>query len=310
MLKQQSKVAKNILATLKQWLSEERLVLMTASGVAGAVIIIRSFGLLQFSELTALDQFFRWRPLEPRDDRVAIVAINEADLQKFGYPIPDGVMAELLQKLYAGQPRAIGLDIYRDLPVGTGHEKLVKAFETIPNLIGIEKSQDENNLGVRPPSVLSQQNRVGLNNVVVDADGKIRRALLYSWPEGEKTRESLALKLALIYLKTEGITPQPASSNPKYLQLGKGVFKPFQPNDGAYIRAESRGYQILANLRGPAGSFRSVSMTEVMSGKVSPDFVRSRIVLIGSTATSLKDFQQTSYSGGLKLRGIGRTRLN
>ncbi|CBN57684.1 MULTISPECIES: CHASE2 domain-containing protein [Kamptonema] len=298
MFKRLSKASNNTRGTLKKWCRERR-VFITAATVASTVILLRSFALLQFSELAAIDQFFRWRPLEPIDERIVIVAINEADLQKFGYPIPDGVMAQLLQKLYAGQPQAIGLDIYRDLTVEPGYEKLVQAFETIPNLIGIEKSQDENNLGVRPPSVLSQRNQVGLNNVVVDADGKIRRALLYSWPEGEKTRESFALKLALIYLKTEGITPQPATSNPKYLQLGEGVFERFESNHGPYIRAESRGYQILGNLRGPVGSFRSVSMAEVMSGKMPPDFVRSRIVLIGSTATSLKDFQQTSYSGGL-----------
>ncbi|OCR00300.1 diguanylate cyclase [Oscillatoriales cyanobacterium USR001] len=298
MFKRLSKASNKIRATVKKWYREHR-VLITASSVAGTVIVLRSFGLLQFLELAAWDQFFRWRSLEAVDERIVIVAINEADLQKFNYPIPDGVMAELLQKLHAGQPRAIGLDIYRDLPVEPGHEKLVKAFETIPNVIGIENTQNENLLGVRPPTVLSEQNRVGLNNVVVDGDGKVRRALLYSWLSDGKTRESLALKLALIYLEDRGITPQPAKTNPKYLQLGKGVFKRFKAHDGAYIQAEDRGYQILANLRGPAGSFRSVSMTDVLSGKMPPDFVRSRIVLIGSTATSLKDFQRTSYSSGL-----------
>jgi adenylate cyclase len=37
------------------------------------------------------------------------------------------------------QPRAIGLDIYRDLPVEPGHEKLVQVFKSTPNLIGNSK---------------------------------------------------------------------------------------------------------------------------------------------------------------------------
>ena len=283
-------------AILKKWLYQERRVLITATAVAGAVIFVRWFGLLQLWEWAVFDQFVRWRPAEPVDNRIVIVEIGERDLQKYGYPISDGVMAQLLQKLNAGKPRAIGLDIYRDLPTQPGNAELLKTLKTIPNLIGIELIADEIRLGVRPPLVLDKLDRVGFNNVVIDADGKVRRMLLYAWPSDGKTRQSFALKLALLYLESEGISPQPASVNPKYLQLGKGVFRPFQQNDGAYVRSDSRGYQILASLRGPIGSFRTVSISEVLSDKVPADFVRSRVVLIGSTATSLKDFHQNAYS--------------
>ena len=283
-------------AILKKWLYQERRVLITATAVAGAVIFVRWFGLLQLWEWAVFDQFVRWRPAEPVDNRIVIVEIGERDLQKYGYPISDGVMAQLLQKLNAGKPRAIGLDIYRDLPTQPGNAELLKTLKTIPNLIGIELIADEIRLGVRPPLVLDKLDRVGFNNVVIDADGKVRRMLLYAWPSDGKTRQSFALKLALLYLESEGISPQPASVNPKYLQLGKGVFRPFQQNDGAYVRSDNRGYQILASLRGPIGSFRTVSISEVLSDKVPADFVRSRVVLIGSTATSLKDFHQNAYS--------------
>jgi len=274
--------------------------LITASAVGGTVILLRWLGFLQVWEWAAFDHFVRWRPAEPIDSRIAIVEINEADLQKYGYPISDAVLAQLLQKLHAGKPRAIGLDIYRDLPTQPGNAELLKTFKTIPNLIGIELMPDETRIGVRPPPVLDKLSRVGFNNVIIDADGKVRRALLYSWPGDGKTHESFALRLALRYLEREGISPEPAANvNPKYLQLGKGVFRPFEPNDGAYVRSDSRGYQILANPRGPIGSFRTASMSDVLSGKVPPDFVRSRAVLIGSTAPSLKDFNQNAYSSGL-----------
>lgn len=283
-------------AILKKWLYQERRVLMTATAVAGTVMIVRWFGLLQLWEWAAFDQFVRWSPREPIDNRIVIIEIGEGDLQKYGYPISDGVMAKLLQKLDAGKPRAIGLDIYRDLPTQPGNAELLKTFKTIPNLIGIELIPDETRDRVQPPPQLNQLDRVGFNNVVIDADGKVRRMLLYAWPSDGKTRQSFALKLALLYLESEGISPQPAFVNPKYLQLGKGVFQPFQGNDGAYVRSDSRGYQILASLRGPVGSFRAVSMSDVLSDKVPVDFVRSRVVLIGSTATSLKDSHQTAYS--------------
>ncbi|MFS8119618.1 MAG: CHASE2 domain-containing protein, partial [Microcoleus sp.] len=288
-----------MLETIKKWLNGERRVLITASAVASTVIVLRCFGFLQAWEWAAFDHFVRWRPAEPIDSRITIVEINEADLQKYGYPISDAVLAQLLQKLHALKPRAIGLDIYRDLPTQPGNAELLKTFKAIPNLIGIELMPDETRLGVRPPPVLDTLSRIGFNNVVIDADGKVRRTLLYAWPGDGKTHESFALKLALLYLEPEGISPEAATVNPKYLQLGKGVFQPFEPNDGAYVRSDSRGYQILANLRGPIGSFRTVSMSDVLSGKVPADFVRSRAVLIGSNAASLKDFYQNAYSSGL-----------
>jgi diguanylate cyclase (GGDEF)-like protein/PAS domain S-box-containing protein len=287
-----------MLKTIKKWLNRERRVLITASAVGGTVIVMRWFGFLQVWEWTAFDRFVRWRPPEPMDSRITIVEINEADLQKYGYPMSDAVLAQLLQKLHAGKPRAIGLDIYRDLPTQPGNDELLKTFKTIPNLIGIELMPDETRLGVRPPPVLDKLDRIGFNNVVIDADSKVRRTLLYAWPGDGKTHQSFALRLALLYLKSEGISPQPARINPKYLQLGKGVFRPFQPNDGAYVRSDSRGYQILANLRGPRGSFRTASMSDVLSGTVPADFVRSRVVLIGSNAPSLRDFYQNAYSSG------------
>ncbi|WP_293158315.1 CHASE2 domain-containing protein [Microcoleus sp. bin48.metabat.b7b8b9.023] len=288
-----------MLKTIKKWLDRERRVLITASAVGGTVILLRWFGFLQALEWAAFDRFVRWRPAEPMDSRIVIIEINEADLQKYGYPISDAVLAQLLQKLHALKPRAIGLDVYRDLPTQPGNAQLVKTFKTIPNLIGIELIPDETRFGVRPPPVLEKLDRIGFNNVVIDADSKVRRTLLYAWPENGKTYQSFALRLALLYLETEGISPQPATVNPKYLQLGKGVFQRFKPNDGAYVRSDSRGYQILTNLRHPGGSFRTVSMSDVLSGKVPVDFVRSRAVLIGSTAPSLKDFHQNAYSSGL-----------
>jgi diguanylate cyclase (GGDEF)-like protein/PAS domain S-box-containing protein len=283
---------------LKRWAKKEHQVLMTSAGVTGAIILLRLIGILQASELAALDQLFRLRPPEPIDERILIVEINEADLRQVGqWPIPDKVMSQLLEKLNAYQPRAIGLDIYRDLPVEPGHGEFVKTCETIPNLIGIEKIEDKRSLAVAPPPVLSQRQQVGFNNVVVDADGKVRRSLLYWHVDGE-ARKSFALQLALIYLKAEGITPQKAQSNPQYLQLGSGVFRSFKANDGGYVRTNTKGYQVLANFR-HAASFRTVSLVDVLTDRVNPNWVRSHIVLIGSTAPSLKDFFYTPYSSKL-----------
>lgn len=274
-----------------------RRVWLTALSVAICILLLRYFGVIQSLEWAALDQFFRLRPPEPADERIIIVAIEEADLQFVGkWPLPDTVIAQLLQKLHQSQPRIIGLDLYRDLPVEPGHKKLEQAYKSMPNLIGIEKLEDQYSAAVLPPPILSQQERVGFNNVILDADGKVRRSLMY-WTAQDKTHESFSLKLALSYLAPEGITPQPAQ-NSNYLQLGQSVFPYFKRNDGGYAQVDDGGYQIISNFRHVQSNFRTVSLTDVLTNQVPAEWFRDRVVLIGSTAPSLKDFFFVPYSGG------------
>ncbi|WP_373530254.1 CHASE2 domain-containing protein [Nostoc sp.] len=291
---------------LKQSLSRGQRELITAASIAVCVLLLHSIGLLQSLELAALDQFFRLRSDEGIEERITIVAIDEASLDEVGsWPIPDRNIAQLLQKLNVHKPRAIGLDIYRNLLVEPGNQELRNAYKSISNLIGIELLANDKNANVLSPLGLNI-NQVGFNNVLYDPDGKVRRSLLY-WHVNNQVHESFALKLALLYLTSEDITPTKAKSNPEYLQLGKAVFTRFEANDGAYVGADDRGYQILSNFPKPrcqssSGefcSFHQVSMRDVLADKVEENLIKDRIVLIGSTAPSLQDFVFIPYSSSL-----------
>ena len=103
------------------------------------IILIRLAGWLQPLEWSALDIYFQLRPIEPPDNRILIVGVEESDIQKLGrWPTSDRVLASLLTKIKLQQPRAIGLDIYRDVPVYPGNEELIKVFKSTPNLVGVE----------------------------------------------------------------------------------------------------------------------------------------------------------------------------
>ncbi|MEH2235938.1 CHASE2 domain-containing protein [Nostoc sp.] len=291
---------------LKQSLSRGHRELITAASVAVCVLLLHSIGLLQSLELAALDEFFRLRPYEPQEDRITIVVIDEAYLKEVGlWPIPDTKIAQLLQKLNVHKPRAIGLDIYRNLPVEPGYQKLRNAYKSMPNLIGIELLAKDKNANVLPPLGLNQD-QVGFNNVLYDLDGKVRRSLLY-WHVKSQGHESFALKLALLYLKSENITPTKAKNNPESLQLGKTAFTRFETNDGAYVGADDGGYQLLTNFPKPkcqssCGEFYSfcqVSIRDVLADKVKENLIKDRIILIGSTAPSLQDFVFIPYSSSL-----------
>jgi diguanylate cyclase (GGDEF)-like protein/PAS domain S-box-containing protein len=292
---------------LKKFLCRGNREFVTASSVAICILLLRFLGLLQSLEWAALDQFFQLRPIEPPEESITIVAIDEASLREVGsWPIPDGVIAEVLQKLHFQKPRAIGLDIYRDLKVEPGHKNLLNTYKSIPNLIGIELLSNNQNNSVAPPPELSKLKRVGFNNVLLDADGKVRRSLLY-WHVEDQAHESFALKLTKLYFKSEGITAKKAIQNPKTLQLGKAVFDRFQPHDGGYVGVDNKGYQILSNFpkltcRNSSPDicgFRRVSMRDVLNDQVPRQWIHNRIVLIGSTAPSLQDLVLIPYSSRL-----------
>ncbi|MDX2241311.1 MAG: CHASE2 domain-containing protein [Leptolyngbyaceae cyanobacterium bins.302] len=275
-------------------------IFLTSLGVTGCIVAVRLAGLLQSWELAAYDQLIRSRPANQPDHRIVIVGIDEPDLRQVGqFPIPDGQMAALINKLKQTKPRVIGLDIYRDLPVEPGHQALNQLFKTTPNLVGIEHIGDEDGPNIPPPAALSKF-QVGFNNIVHDADDKVRRGLLYFFEdETQDARPSFALVLALRYLQKEGIEAKTARDQTGFLQLGEAIFRRFTPNDGSYVYADAGGYQILMNPRGPANSFHYVSMADVMQGKVPPEVFRDRIVLIGYTAISTNDFALMSYSSHL-----------
>ena len=71
----------------------------------------------------------RLRPLgRLADPRILLVTVTERDIQKHGtWPLPDGILAEAVEMLGRHQPRAIGLDIYRDIPVPPGSARLAAA---------------------------------------------------------------------------------------------------------------------------------------------------------------------------------------
>lgn len=262
-------------------------------GVAGCVVMLKLAGAFQFVDLLLLDSLFRWKPTEPVDSRIVIVAIGETDLSRVGqWPIPDGVLAELLQKVQAQRPRVVGMDIYRNLPVVPGRQQLAQVFSSFPELIGIEKVAGN---PVGPAPTLARLNQIAFSDMVLDKDGSVRRALLAMEPEAGQLKMGLATRLGLDYLAKEGIQLQPLDSNGSRMKLGKMTFEPLQPSAGGYVNADMGGYQILHRFRGTHRQFQVVSMSAVLEGQIAPDQMRDRIVLIGSTAESLRDYFQTPF---------------
>lgn len=269
---------------------------MIAPCVAGLVIAGSFTGIYQALEWSTLDRWFRLRSSETKESRLVVINVGESDISELGeWPITDGTLAKLLTKIKQQQPRAVGLDIYRDLKQGdrAGQQQLEQVFKSTPNLIGVEKVVGET---VKPPPILKQQRQVAMADLLLDADGKVRRSLISTRFDDGELILGLGVKLALMYLEQEQITLQ-SGDRQGTLKLGKATFTALRDNEGGYINLDTGGYQTLLNFRGEKDQFLQTSLTKVLQGEISDDLFRGRIVLIGSTAPSLKDLFHTPYTG-------------
>ncbi|MEM1394290.1 MAG: adenylate/guanylate cyclase domain-containing protein [Cyanobacteria bacterium P01_H01_bin.150] len=282
-----------------QW----RSVLITAPSATVIVMLVRLTGMLQMLELAALDQLFIHRYAEPKtpvskDERILIVEVDEEAINKLVHPISDKKLAKILNNLKQYKPRAIGLDIYRNRPVGEGYNSLAQVFESTPNLVGVQKvvaSGDSS--AVEPPPILKKLNQVGANDLPIDGDSKIRRTFLYLSDKDGNNILSFSFHLALLYLADMGI--ETSETKDGLVKVGNVIFERFSGNDGGYVRASDKGYQVPINYRGNIDKFERVSIVDVFENRVPQKLIRGRIVLIGSTASSLKDIFYTPYSSTL-----------
>lgn len=277
--------------------------LVISIAVAILFIVMRSLGFFQMGELKAFDQLMRLRPQEGQDDRLLVVEATEEDVNHYGFPLPDEILAQTIAKLEQAQPRTLALDIYRDRPVGKGHQQLLNHWQQKEHLIALCKigqADSPNNPGIKAPPGVPEE-RLGFSEVVEDPDGVMRRQIVFMHSDYKKacdTRFSLAISLVLHYLQAEGIEPKNLSLDE--VKLGKTVLKRLQPNTGAYHRLDNRGFQLLINYRAAPQVARRVTVAEVLAGKVNPDWVKDRAVLLGVTApiSNATDYFLTPYSAG------------
>jgi CHASE2 domain-containing sensor protein len=275
---------------------------LRAGGIAGITIIgltiiTRLTGFLQPVEWSVLDFFMCHRPLELTDDKIAIIGINETDINNsHSYPISDRDIADLINKIQQYKPVIIGLDNVRDKPVEPGHNDLVAAFKKYPNIVGIEKVIDNGSETILPPPALSPDN-LGFSDATPDADGKLRRNYL-TVPVKEDYKFSLSLRLSEAYLNRQGWESDEGIKDPntiRFTNKSKSIELPrFYPNSGGYVRADDGGLQVLVNYRHSEQPFYKLSLTDIKTNNFSSKLIAGKIILIGITSPSHPDRINTS----------------
>jgi adenylate cyclase len=279
--------------------------LIIASAAFAGVTLLRAVGGLEPLELALYDYEIRRAAQAPiSEPPITLVLIDEADIRRHGHPLRDETLTTLIGTILAANPRALGVDLYRDLPVPaaeTGrspdYEALGRAVAADDRVVMTMKFPDPDGRGTPPPRFLDTDAQVGFSDLPVDAGGTIRRGLLYLW-EGERPRMSLALQLALRYLAAEGIRPAADPEEPDQLLLGATVLPPLDGHFGPYADVDAAGYQFLLDFRWGSRAIPAYRTSQLLDGEFDPARLRDRIVIIGTAAVSVKDSFYTPLSRG------------
>jgi adenylate cyclase len=286
-------------------------VLLTSLAVTVPIVGLRELGGLEEAELAAYDDFIQRRPAEKPDDRIVIVTISDDDIERLQqYPLHDATFATALEKLESYRPRAIGLDIARDVLQGppAGRVRLQQVMAKSETIISGCLLSNKS-YGGSPPAPGTPKDGVAFADIPADVDKTTRRVILLSTPtqpdrapraqhfcndaRSENEIPSLSFQAALSYLQGLDINPEPNAKGE--VQLQKAVLKRIDSQFGGYVHADTPDYQMMLNYRGAKEIFREIPITTVLAGKVDPKLVRDRVVLVGSTSRVSKDDLSTPY---------------
>jgi adenylate cyclase len=279
--------------------------------VTGTIVGLQQMGFFEQAELEHYDQLLRLRPKQPTDQRVVVIGISEADIQsRKEYPIKDDTLAELLKKVESYEPKAIGVDIGRDVPQGTakGRQQMLKTVQANDRIVMACVLSSRRDPGVpAPPGTPPEQ--IGFADLPTDRDSTVRRASLVSTPEATSVQfgdkhscndssagnevSSLPFALSLIYL--EDFKPEPAGTNNRDIRLGATILQRIPQNIGGYVKADVPDFQLMLNYRSAQGAVKTVDMGDVLAGRIDANLLKDKLVLIGYTSKIIRDTFKTPY---------------
>lgn len=165
----------------------------------GCLAALQGSGLGEAANLLIYDTAVSIRPAPSgAKTPIRIIGLTESDIQRFGWPLNDGLMAKAVDRLLAQGVLGIGIDFYRDRGVEPGVQELRSLIQRHPRIITIFNAGES--ISSPPGTPLRQQS---FNDLVVDTDGVIRRDLVHV--EGQPT-QTMALPCAYLSLRKAVMT--------------------------------------------------------------------------------------------------------
>ncbi|CAJ96977.1 CHASE2 domain-containing protein [Cupriavidus necator H16] len=254
------------------------------AAVLALVVLAARQGWAERADLAAYDIAISAQHHPARDD-IVIVGIDDASITAIGrWPWRRAVLAQLVERIAAGGPRVIGVDVIlseRDTRYPQDDAVLARSLARAGNVVlPVVAESGPAGMLVRYP-LAGLGTAVGHINMVVDTDGVARQ----------------------VYL-SEGPHPVAAAGVPHLAAVMAAFGRAAEPpgiarQEPARI-TEANGWERSGRLRipyaGPPGTFARVSARDVLDGRANPAIFAGKAVLIGALATGMGDVLPTPVS--------------
>jgi len=297
-----------------RWLTPLRIGLV--AGVVFALLRISGQTGLEWIAARAIDNRLASRGVVQPGPEVVIVAVDDLSLETLGrWPWSRARIAELVDRIAAAGAAVIGFDMVQSEPSTDDHilaaslagagrvalgyffdfaqqdpESLQRRFSTYSAI----RNQPADDRNVRVPrgtsirgnlaQLTEAAREIGYFNFIPDADGSYRRVPL-AIRVGDRFAIPLSVAMLHLYrpewnlgLTFRGALLESATIGPVTVPLAE---------DG----------QMLINYRGPGRTFPHLAASDVLSGIVSGESLRDKIVLVGVTATAVADVRVAPFDG-------------
>lgn len=268
---------------------------------AAGLTLLAGIGLLEKADLRALDLWYQTR--RPTGGEVVMVEIDDRALEVIG-PYEEwgrGIMAQVIETLNQSEecrPAAIGLDVlYTGEKDPENDAWLAEAAGAYDNVVtacaavfgdSIENNDDGsfyvNTFSVQmfdePYEALREAADLGHINAMLDTDGVLRHHLLkYTLPDGREI-PSMALRLA-----------------EKYREYYGEKLEKLPPMD-------EHGFWHVPFYGVPGDFDESISVADVLTGAVPPEYFAGKLVFIGPYAVGFQDSFITAADHAAPMYGM------
>jgi CHASE2 domain-containing sensor protein/signal transduction histidine kinase len=229
----------------------------------------------------------------PPDDRILIVEIDNRSLSEIGkWQWPRDVHARMVARLAEAQTAVTAYDIlFTEPAVAADDDALATAMAahkrvTLPVLYsspGLNGADHDIALPIEPLTKASAG--LGTVNLLFDQDGLIRRAQLETRSEAGSLQHLMEESYRIVIGKPSAAFGRLVARTAKDATL--------DDDSGSLLIPFS-----------PAGSFRHVSFSSVLSGEVPAGFLKGKIVLVGATADGMGDRYPVAAAAGSTMAGV------
>jgi adenylate cyclase len=268
-------------------------------GIATAVVIVVLVwaGQLEWLEALSLDLLFELRGARAPHAPIVIVTVDDSSFAELSnkfdenvqWPFPREMHARLLDRISAGGPLAIGVDIVFDSLSALGPKDdaaLGAAVARAGNVVlGAAPSVDVQTayaakLGYEridmnaPIAEIRGKATYAPVNVLRDADGHVRRAVK-TWAIADTTLPSFAVAIYDV-ARAAGLAVAPMPRTPHFL----------------------------INFRGGPRVFTWLAYYQVLRGEIEPQMFQGKIVLVGPTADLFHDVFGTPFARSGTMPGV------